>query len=326
MSTRTLRTSLAVMALAVAVPVHAADQMVERTLPVTGPVTMSVSTGSGDIVLHTGAAGAVKVVTLVKPNSSWGVSTADAEAAVKAVLANPPITQQGNSIEIGKLSDQELARRVSISFEITTPKATTLNARSGSGDISVDDLGADVSAQAGSGDISIKRVDGAVKAQVGSGDIVVSAARSADVSTGSGDVNVGEVSGAVSVRTGSGDVAARQSGPGAFEVSSGSGDVVASGLSGPVKVRTASGEVKLGGKPTADWDVSTASADVVLDIPDGAAFRVSASTISGVISNDHGGSVTQSSKREYEASVGQGGPTVHVKSASGSLQIRKAAR
>jgi hypothetical protein len=326
MRTTLFRCGLAALALAVAVPVAAADQTFERTLQVSGPVTLSVSTGSGDILVRAGADSTVRVVGTVKPNTSWGGAAAqDAEAAVRAVVASPPITQQGNVIEIGRFTDPETGRRVSVSFDVTVPRATTLTARAGSGDVSIGDLGGPVEAQAGSGDISIKRVDGAVKVQVGSGDVVVASAREADVSSGSGDVNVGEISGKVSVRTGSGDILARQVSSGALEASTGSGSVVASGLTGPVRVRTASGDVQLAGKPSADWEVTTASADVVLDIPDGTSFRVAASSMSGSIDNDHGGALTQSSRRDYEATVGQGGPMIRVKSASGAVRIRKAA-
>lgn len=324
MSTTILRGGLAAIVLAVAIPVFAIDQTFERTLEVTGPVTLSASTGSGDIVVKVGADTSVKVIGIVKPSGSWSNSSPDAEAAVRAVLASPPITQQGNTIEIGKFADPETGRRVSVSFELTLPRASTLSLRSGSGDISVADVAGPLNAQAGSGDIAIGKVDAAVKAHVGSGDIVVNGAKEADVSTGSGDVRVSQVAGAVSVRTGSGDINVTQVAQGSLDVSSGSGDVMATGLSGPVKVRTASGEVRLSGKPSADWDVSTASAPVVLDIPDGTGFRVVASSISGGISNDHGGSSTVASKRDYQTTVGQGGPLVQVKSASGSVAIRKA--
>ena len=325
MRSRTSRCGLAALVLAVAMPVVAAEQTFERTLAVTGPVTLSVSSGSGDIVVRTGADASVKVVGTVKASSSWtGANSPDAEAAVRAIVAAPPITQQGNSIEIGKLADQEMVRRVSISFDITVPKATTLSARTGSGGISVADVGGPVEAQAGSGDIKVGRIDGAVKVQVGSGDVAVAAARQADVSSGSGDVSVRDVGGSVNVRTGSGDIVVGQVSAGALEVSSGSGGVVATGLSGPVEVHTASGDVRLAGTPTADWDVNTASADVVIDIPDGTGFRVSARSMSGTITNDHGSAASQASRRDYQATVGSGGPLVQVKSASGAVQIRKA--
>jgi DUF4097 and DUF4098 domain-containing protein YvlB len=329
MRTWTSRCGLAALALAVALPVIAADQTFERSLAVTGPVTLSVSTGSGDIAVRPGPDAAVKVIGTVKPNTSWGGTSPDADAAVRAVLATPPITQQGNTIEIGKFADSEMGKRVTVSYQVTVPKATALTARSGSGDLSVGDIGGPVNAQAGSGDISIGRIQAAVKVQVGSGNVAVAAAQEADVSAGSGDVNVGDTAGAVHVRTGSGDVRVQQVSTGSLEVSSGSGDVVALGLTGPAKVHTASGDVRLAGRPNADWDVNTASADVTIDIPDGTGFRVSASSMSGSITNEHTGAAaqeTRSSPRDYEATVGQGGPTIHVKSASGSVTIRKAAR
>jgi hypothetical protein len=330
MRTWSSRCGLAGLALAVAIPVLGAEQTFERSLAVTGPVTLSVSTGSGDIAIRTGPDAAVKVIGTVKPNSSWGgPGPQEAEAAVRAVLAAPPVTQQGNSIEIGKFTDPELGKRVTVDYQITVPKATALTARSGSGDIAIGDIGGPVSAQAGSGDIGVGRVTGVVKVQVGSGDVAIAAAQEADVSAGSGDVNVGDVAGAVHVRAGSGDIRVRQVAAGALDLSSGSGDVVAQGLTGPAKIHTASGDVRLAGTPKADWDVSTASADVTIEIPEGTGFRVSVSSMSGAITNEHGvagAQGTATSRRDYEATVGQGGPTIHVKSASGAVQIRKAAR
>jgi hypothetical protein len=320
-STRTaLSTALAI---AVALPVIAAEQTFERALQVTGPVTLGVSTGSGDITVRTGDDRSVKVVGTVRSTPSSDHSTQDAEAAVRAVVDAPPIVQSGNTIEIGKLADDDKRRNVSISYDVTVPRATTLSARSGSGDISVADLSAGVNARSGSGDIKIGRIEGPVSAKAGSGDVVVAAARGqTELATGSGDVSVDEAAGAVNVKTGSGDVRVRQSAPGALDASSGSGDIVAHGAAGPLHVRSASGEVTISGKPSADWDVSTASASVVIDIPDGTGFKVSASTTSGSIKNEHGGATTSAGK-SYEGTVGAGGPVVHVKTVSGSVVIRK---
>ena len=162
----------AALAIAVAFPVAAADQTFERSLTVSGAVTLSVSTGSGDITVRTGSDGVVKVVGTVRPASTWGVGSQDAESAVRAVLSSPPVLQNGNTIEIGKIADQEVARRVSISYDVTVPKSTTLSANSGSGDIAVSDLAGGVSARAGSGDVRVGRIDGPVSAKVGSGDVV----------------------------------------------------------------------------------------------------------------------------------------------------------
>ena len=54
MRTTIPRCGLAALVLAVAIPVFAAGQTFERSLQVTGPVTLSASTGSGDIVVRLG--------------------------------------------------------------------------------------------------------------------------------------------------------------------------------------------------------------------------------------------------------------------------------
>ena len=313
-------------ALALALPVLSADQTFERTLTVTGPVTLNVSAGSGDITVRAGNDATVKVVGTVRPAASWGAGAGDAEAAVRAIVNTPPVTQNGNSIEVGKIADQELARRVSVSYDVTVPKATTLQASSGSGDVDIADLKGPVEARSGSGDVRVGRIEGPVSAKAGSGDIVIAGARDrAEVATGSGDVAVEDAAGTVSVKTGSGDIRVRQSAAGALDASSGSGDIVARGLAGPVHVRSASGEIALAGTPSADWDVNTASADVVIDIPGGAGFRVVASSLSGSVTNEHGAGASTGGPgpKKYEGTVGAGGPLVNVRTTSGSVVIRK---
>jgi DUF4097 and DUF4098 domain-containing protein YvlB len=318
---------LAALAMAVAIPVRAAEpQQFDRQLTVTGPVTLEASSGSGDIAVRVGGDGTVKIVGRVRPNESWGISTADAEAAVRAILASPPIVQSGNTIHVGEITDRDLARRVSISFDITTPAQTTASVRTGSGDISVADLRGAVSANTGSGSVNVGRSGGTVQVRTGSGDIVVAGARgSADVTTGSGDVRIDDVAGSANVRSGSGDISVHQSAAGAVDLSSGSGDLSLSGASGPVQAKAASGDVSVAGTPTADWTVNTASGSVSLMIPEGANFRVAVSSSSGSITNGHPSNTTLTSRRDLQATVGSGGPLVSVRSASGSVEIKKAA-
>jgi DUF4097 and DUF4098 domain-containing protein YvlB len=313
------------LALAAAAPVRGADQTFERSLGVSGPVTLSVSTGSGSITVRPGTDGGVKVVGTVRPNHGWGGgSAAEADAAVRAIVANPPVVQEGNAIRLGEIADRELARRVSVSFEVTVPPSATVTSRTGSGDVEIGDLGGAVTAQTGSGSIRVGRTGAPVQAQTGSGEVTILGARErVDVSTGSGGVVVQDVSGGATVRTGSGDIDVRQSAPGAIELSSGSGSVTARGINGAARARSASGDVRLSGTPASDWEVNSASGSVVLEIPPGTSFRIVANSSSGSITNDHPATSTQSSRRELQATIGQGGPQVTVRSASGSIEIRK---
>src|SRR5437016_5290578 len=43
----------------------------DRTLQVSGPVDMDITSGSGNITVHTGAAGSVHVKATIKAQNSW---------------------------------------------------------------------------------------------------------------------------------------------------------------------------------------------------------------------------------------------------------------
>jgi hypothetical protein len=180
--------------------------MFERTLTVTGPVDLSVRTGSGNIQIRTGAGDRVQIVGRVSSGSHRdGLDPAE---RVRRVEATPPIAQTGNTIRIGDTNDDPLYRQVSISYELVVPANTQVNAQTGSGNQTIGSVDGPVRAQTGSGNIRIERAGGSLHAQTGSGNIDAnSVGGEVRAQTGSGSVEVRQVArGDVSVQTGSGSV------------------------------------------------------------------------------------------------------------------------
>lgn len=178
----------------------------ERTLPVSGPVDLSVRTGSGDIDVRVGPGDGVRVIgRITAGNSLFGDPALE---RVRGVEAAPPIEQKGNVIRIGDTHDDPRYRNVSISYELIVPANTRITSRTGSGDQLIGRLNGAVSAKAGSGDIEIEGAGGGLDAQAGSGDIRAKAVGGAvRVQVGSGDIDVVQIAkGDVDVRAGSGDV------------------------------------------------------------------------------------------------------------------------
>ncbi len=93
----------------------------DRTLKTSGAVDLTVETGSGSIAVHAGDGSSVHVTAKIRANEDWHVSTGEAQAKVKKLEANPPIEQNGNTIRIGEIRDEDLKRNVSISYEISAP-------------------------------------------------------------------------------------------------------------------------------------------------------------------------------------------------------------
>jgi DUF4097 and DUF4098 domain-containing protein YvlB len=297
----------------------------DRTLNVSGPIAVSVSSGSGSVTVTSGSDSTVRIIGTVHGNSWWRRSASEEVAqAIRSIEANPPIVQEGSAIRIGDIEDREIARRVSISYEVAVPKPTRLTVKTGSGSQTITAAVAGVNASTGSGSVTVGVVDGPVEVRTGSGAVRVEGARDhAKVSTGSGSVDLGAIGGPVHVNTGSGSIEVREASGGTSELSTGSGRIEVSNLTGGLTANAASGSIRVSGTPEADWAISTSSGGIDLDIPSSASFRVRATTSSGRIETDHTLTVTSAGRRELSGAVGSGGPLVSARSASGSIQIGK---
>ena len=292
----------------------------ERNLTVTAPVDLEITSGSGNIHVQTGAAGQVNVRARI---TARRMSASEAAEVVRRIEANPPVEQTGSTVRIGRIDDEELRNKVSIEYEVSTPKETRLQARSGSGDVAVADLQGPVRAQAGSGNVSVTNVDDSVEAQAGSGDVTLEGARGGvRASTGSGNISAANLKGDLRASAGSGDIAVRQSDVTGAEMKTGSGDITVHEVHGALRVSTGSGSISADGTPSAAWDVSAASGDVRLKVPATAAFNFEAHTASGSIAINHPLTAqTISSRKRLEGSVRGGGPLVSVKTASGNVRV-----
>src|ERR1700747_2100518 len=129
---------LIIVAAVATLPVQAQTGGFDRTLQVSGPVSLDVSSGSGSITVRSGAADRVHVIAKIRAQNSWadwtdwfGPSAAD---QIHKLESNPPIEQQGNSIHIGRLEQGWHLRGISIDYDLTVPSQTALVSHTGSGD------------------------------------------------------------------------------------------------------------------------------------------------------------------------------------------------
>ncbi len=299
---------------------QASDGSFERTLKVSGPVDLSIRSGSGSIRVFPGAGDTVKISARIRGDHSW--SSGDISARIRQIEQNPPVEQQGNTIRVGFFADQELSRNISISYDVTVPAQTSVNAKTGSGGVDIGDVRGSVDASSGSGGITVGRVAGPVVASTGSGGVEVAGGASLKARSGSGSVRAAGIAGPVSASSGSGGVRVAQTGKGDLDVSSSSGDVVVTGVDGSAKVSASSGSVTVEGRPSGSWTVHSASGNVTLRLPPDAAFDLDAHVSSGRIDSAH--PVTMSGtidKRRLQGKVRGGGALVEVHTSSGGIRI-----
>jgi len=307
------------------VPAVAASQEVgrfERTLSVSAPVVLSIVSGSGSVDVRPGSDGAVRIVGIIRAADPWRTSEQDLRRAVRAVEAAPPIVQEGSRIDVGRLEDEDVARRVSISYEVIVPRATRVTTRTGSGSQKVGALAGPVSVTTGSGAVEVGVIDEAVEATTGSGSVKVAGGRGrVAITTGSGTVHAGAVDGDLHIRTGSGGIHVERVSGGVADLRSGSGSLAVRSLDGGLSANTASGSINVSGIPRRDWTVSSSSGQLTLRIPSGTPFRIQANSNSGRIESDHEMQVRTVGRRELVAEVGAGGPLITARTSSSRIVI-----
>lgn len=294
----------------------------DRTLKVTGAVDLSVRSGSGNVRVTQGSAGTVRIVGRIRAHDRW-FSGGDVDQRIRQIEQKPPIDQAGDTIRIGSFDDDRLLRGISISYDITVPAATTLDARTGSGSIDVDSIAGAVTATSGSGSLNVGRVSGAAVVTTGSGSIEVGGAARLDARTGSGSIRADAIAGPVVARSGSGHVRIAVAGKGDVEVSAASGGVTVTGIDGAARVSSSSGSVHVSGRPAGPWSIHASSGSVRLDLPADASFDLDASSRSGIVETTHPVTVTGTiDRRRLKGQVRSGGPLIEVRASSGSIRIQ----
>jgi beta-lactamase regulating signal transducer with metallopeptidase domain/DUF4097 and DUF4098 domain-containing protein YvlB len=255
-----------------------AEATFDRNLTFSGKLDLLVATGSGNITVTRGAANQIHIHGIVKVNHDGD------PAQAQQIAANPPIEQQGNTIQIG--GRQENLHGISISYVIEAPADTALRAATGSGNITDTGVGQDAKLSTGSGNILATGIDGGFKAQTGSGNIAIDG-----------------------------------SGQGDAKAQTGSGTIDLKGVHGSLVAQTGSGEIKAAGTPSSSWKLQTGSGSIELSTGN-APMNLDASTGSGKISTDHSvAAQTTEDRHHLRAQLNGGGPEVRVETGSGSIRV-----
>ncbi|MGE5322537.1 MAG: DUF4097 family beta strand repeat-containing protein [Actinomycetota bacterium] len=295
----------------------------DRTLKVNGQVDLTVVSGSGDITVHTGNGDSVIVSAKLHASNSW-LFGGSAEERIHQIEQNPPIEQQGNIIHIGRAQDHSLFRNISIDYDLTVPAKTRLTSTTGSGDQVINGLQLPLTCRTGSGNISADNLGADARISSGSGDLKIGSVKGALTATaGSGNIRADGVAGEINATTGSGDVEMRQVAAGNVRVGTGSGNVKLYGIKGGLRAQTGSGDIQADGEPTSGWQLGAGSGTITLKIPPQASFNIDARTSSGSLR------ITKTftaqgtiSRNRVQGKVGNGGPLVDLHTGSGDIYVQ----
>jgi hypothetical protein len=306
-------------------PLKAQTGGFDRTLQVSGPVSLDVSSGSGNIIVHTGATDRVHVVARIRAENSWldwidwfGTSVTD---EIHKLEANPPIEQQGNSIRVGHIDGWQL-HNISIDYDLTVPSQTALISHTGSGDQSISGLQLASAATTGSGSITVENIGADVRLRAGSGELTIDSVKSLNAETGSGSIHARRVAGEVVASAGSGGIDIEQVAAGDARIGTGSGGVSLHGAKGAVRIETGSGGIRVDGDPTADWHIAAGSGSIGLKLPSQASFNLDARTSAGSLKINRALTAEGFASRNHlQGKVGNGGALLDAHTASGNIEI-----
>ena len=271
-----------------AIPAWGADSTFERTISTSQSPAVAIYTPSGSVRVHAASGNQVHISAHVHSNDRWSGGSGDAESRVRQIVANPPIRQDGDRITVGDQHPSGLYHNITIDYEVTVPRDGNLEAETGSGDIEVVDVGSSIHAQSGSGSVRARGVHGPVT-----------------LGTGSGDIELNE--------TASGDVRAQ----------TGSGSIRLQGVSGALRAKTGSGDIEVSGALTSDWMLDTGSGSVRLNLGPQTHFNLDADTGSGTVRTAQAIAMSGDLNRHHvTGNVNGGGPTLHIRTGSGDVEIR----
>ena len=294
----------------------------ERSFPATAPTLLDVATERGKITVRAGTTADVVVVGRVSVRVSL-TSPRNAVALARATADQPPIEHTGDTVRLQMPSDARTRRAVTIAYEVQVPAGTRVLTFSESGETRVEGVRAAVSVRTQSSAITLADL-GETRVDTGSGAVAVDGAGQLRVTTSSGGIEVKRVRGDLFVRTQSGRVTASLVNEGDVDVESGSSALTVDGVDGGFAASTQSGRVRVSGNPRRSWRVTTGSSAIDVDFSTNAAFTVDATSGSGSVKTERLIVRGETDRRRVVGSIGGGGPSVHVRSRSGSITLRSA--
>lgn len=213
-----------------------------------------------------------------------------------------------------------------VRLRIQVPREFSVDLRSTTGPIRVEDLVGRVRARTDDADIDVLSVDGPVRLRAMSGTLRVAEVRGAvDVQTSDGDIEVRRVEGDVEASTGSGAIELAHV-RGRVVAKNGWGDVELREMRGPVEVKSERGTVfaSFAGDPSGRLE--TRDGDVEAELPVGAGVTLDALSRRGEVELARGFAFEPERNGRGQQAVGDvdgGGPPLRLYTARGGVKVRR---
>jgi len=288
----------------------------ERTLTVSGPLRLDVSSLPGGLSVSPGPAGSVHIRATLKPlYSRFDFDLA--EAHIRALEKDPPVQQVGDLIRLGYPANPALLRAVTIHYEITAPPDTQLLAQTHSGGVEVTGLSRPVTITTTSGRIVATRLSAPLLARTQSGSVdFEDLSGPTDVESTSGSMKLSRLTAPLRAVTRSGSLQIEDAA--AVIALNQSGRIHALRLSGPLEARATSGAIQASQLSPNPVQAQTRSGSIKLQLVPNAGYQLDAESHSGRI---HAPLPGPSNAHKLKGPIRSGGPLLHLRTKSSEIRV-----
>jgi hypothetical protein len=269
------------------------DNVVRRqSFDAEGPVELDLGTGGGGVTVRLVDEPGVHVEIRhdAGAGSPWAQGVTNLMSWVSTQFGTQLGGQFGETVPPGSNAEAEAIRQTRVDYAegrlvVRTPKELQL--RNVPILVSVQaPAGSHVEARTGTGDVTVNGAAGRLNLHTGSGRISADQAEgTVQVDTGSGTVRLGPMASGLRAKTGSGDVEITAIGA-ASTVVTGSGDVWMGAVTGDVLARTGSGRVTIANAASGELELHTGSGAIHVGVREGSPAEVDLSSGSGEARSD----------------------------------------
>lgn len=301
------------------------EERFEKTESIDRDGKVEVRNLSGDVEVKTWDKNEVKIEALKVSRAS-----SMEKAKENAQKVSIEVKREDGILKIESIYPRPSVKglNVSIDYNVMIPSEASIEARSMSGDVTMENVGGKAAAETKSGNVKITGARNGAKGETMSGDVTVANIENGlYCRTASGDVEAKNVTGSAELKCVSGNVTAENI-RGDVEAETVSGSVKMLGISGAgvIKGKTMSGSVVYEGEVTSSgrYSLQAHSGKVEMKIPSGSAFDLDASAFSGTINTEFDVVFSgKLNKQSIRGSVNGGGADVMLKTFSGNIYLRK---
>ncbi|NOX48548.1 MAG: DUF4097 domain-containing protein [Chlorobi bacterium] len=290
----------------------------EEQYKVSSPVKLNISISDGDVNVHPGVDGTIKVYYSVYKRGVF-VDISKKELAEYVIIA---VKHDANLLDISVKSQSTYnwKNQYEVSFEVYAPVQTSCYLKTSDGDIMLSGLKADQKCHTSDGDIRVKKIDGKIELVTSDGDIDVAEINGEmDMETSDGDIEAEDVEGSLQMVTSDGDIEIKNV-VGAVSALTSDGDIEAVDCSGSMTASTSDGDIhgyflKVKNK----LSFETSDGDINITVPKGMGLnlKLKGETLRSQLTGFSG----KSSEHHIEGEINGGGIPVELITTDGTITL-----